>query len=304
VLVLSDRGLESPDLFRFIVALGWHPVMRVKKGGKFCPKGWGKFYYLGDLVRAVGGHFYAEGRAYAGEKMPCTLLACWGEGHAEPWLLLSDLPPEAGSAVWYAFRSWIEQGFKLVKGGGWDWQKTRMEDPGRVERLWLALAVATLWLVAVGAEDEAQQELREELKRLDREMQETQRQAEARRQRERLRRQQQEAARQRRQQRQQRREEARKQAAAEKAAKAKAKRQAAAGTAGSGKKAKASGGGKKAEGGQRRLHRLDRRGLAVLTALWRDGKNRLPQHLHPEPWPRPCHPATSLTEEEFLSQQT
>src|SRR5580692_5265469 len=54
VLVLSDRGLESPDLFRFIVRLDWHPLMRVKKGGKFRPKGWCNSYYFNQLVRKVG----------------------------------------------------------------------------------------------------------------------------------------------------------------------------------------------------------------------------------------------------------
>src|SRR5690349_3161939 len=34
VVVLSDRGLESPRLFREVVAAGWHPLMRVKAGGK------------------------------------------------------------------------------------------------------------------------------------------------------------------------------------------------------------------------------------------------------------------------------
>jgi hypothetical protein len=47
-------------------------------------------------------------------------------------------------------RSWIEQGFKLSKRAGWQWQRTRMTDPERAGRLWLAGAVATLWLVQVG----------------------------------------------------------------------------------------------------------------------------------------------------------
>ncbi len=52
-------------------------------------------------------------------------------------------------------RSWIEQGFKDSKRGGWQWQHTRMEDPERAERLWLAVAVATLWLLRVGGSVEA-----------------------------------------------------------------------------------------------------------------------------------------------------
>jgi hypothetical protein len=44
----------------------------------------------------------------------------------------------------------IEQGFKITKRGGWQWQRTRMGDPQRAARLWLAVAVATLWLLSVG----------------------------------------------------------------------------------------------------------------------------------------------------------
>ena len=78
------------------------------------------------------------------------LLGWWGIGHEEPWLILSDLLPQQGDASWYGMRSWIEQGFKDSKRGGWQWQHTRMEDPERAERLWLAVAVTTLWLLRVG----------------------------------------------------------------------------------------------------------------------------------------------------------
>jgi hypothetical protein len=44
----------------------------------------------------------------------------------------------------------IEQGFKITKRGGWQWHRTRMTDPQRAARLWLAVAVATLWLLSVG----------------------------------------------------------------------------------------------------------------------------------------------------------
>jgi hypothetical protein len=71
-------------------------------------------------------------------------------------LLLTDLPPEASTACWYGLRAWIEQGFKITKRAGWQWQRTRMTQPERAARLWLAVAVATLWLLSVGGEaDEA-----------------------------------------------------------------------------------------------------------------------------------------------------
>lgn len=159
VVVLSDRGLESLRLFQEISGLGWHPLMRVKAGGKFQPAGWVHWYTFGSLLPAVGGRFAAPGLAYKTAEQPlaCTLLACWEAGHSEPWLLLTDLSAAAASPCWYAFRAWIEQGFKVVKSGALQWQHTRMNQAARAERLWLAIAVSVLWLVVIGAVVEGDQ---------------------------------------------------------------------------------------------------------------------------------------------------
>jgi hypothetical protein len=159
VVVLSDRGLESPRLFQEVVALGWHPLMRVKAAGKFRPAGWVGWYRLGSLVPRVGSRFAAVGLAYktAQEPLACTLLACWEKGHEEPWLLLTDLAVGSASPCWYAFRAWIEQGFKVIKSGALQWQRTRMDKAERAERLWLAIAVSVLWLVVIGAVVEGEQ---------------------------------------------------------------------------------------------------------------------------------------------------
>ncbi|NEO77380.1 MAG: hypothetical protein F6J99_14485 [Moorea sp. SIO4G3] len=39
--------------------------------------------------------------------------------------------------------------------GGWQWHQTKMTDPQRAERHWLAIAIATLWVVSVGGESDA-----------------------------------------------------------------------------------------------------------------------------------------------------
>jgi hypothetical protein len=49
----------------------------------------------------------------------------------------------------------MEQGFKIIKRAGWQWQRTHMTKPDRAARLWLAVAVATLWLLSVGGEADA-----------------------------------------------------------------------------------------------------------------------------------------------------
>jgi hypothetical protein len=239
---------------------------------------------MGDLVQRAGGAFSAEGRAYTGQEMPCTLLACWSEGHDEPWLVLTDLPPEASHAVWYGLRTWIEQGFKIIKGGGWEWQNTRMEDAGRVERLWLVMSVATLWVVALGVEDEVAEEGERARKEMQRMLEESEQQTRERLERERVRLERQKAALEARR--------ARREARAKAVEEArKAKRAAKGRKEGATPKAKPKPPQRRREKGDEvRVHRVYARGLAVLSASWDRGENRLPQHLHPEPWPQPSRP--------------
>lgn len=125
--------------------------MRVKRAGRFRPDGWRP---MATFAARPGAKFAMAGTAYKGERLPCTLLACWDGKHDEPWLLLTDLPAGAAHPCWHAWRAWIEQGFKGAKSGGLNWQHTRMTKPERAERQFLAHAVTTLWLVAVGAEVE------------------------------------------------------------------------------------------------------------------------------------------------------
>lgn len=152
VIVMADRGLYARWLFQRIVRLGWHPLLRINTGGTFRPAKSVHYHPLRELVPQPDTQWVGEGTAFQGPRcrLNCTLLARWDEGYRDPWLLLTDLAPSAGEACWYGLRAWIEQGFKITKRGGWQWQRTRMNDPQRAARLWLAVAVATLWLLSVG----------------------------------------------------------------------------------------------------------------------------------------------------------
>ncbi len=156
VIVLADRGLYARWLFCRIRRLGWHPFLRVNAQGAFRPACARAGRRLSTFVPRPGTTWQGTGVAFTGKqrRLSCTLLACWAEGCRDPWLLLTDLPPEAAEAGWYGMRAWIEQGFKITKRAGWQWQRTRMDDPERAARLWLAVAVATLWLLLVGGEAE------------------------------------------------------------------------------------------------------------------------------------------------------
>jgi hypothetical protein len=158
VIVMSDRGLYARWLFQEILALGWHPLMRITHMSKFRPHGSRSSIPVTALVPKVGGRWQGRGVAFPRRpwrRLDCTLLACWETGHDEPWFVLTDLGPDQSEGLWYGMRAWIEHGFKLLKHGGWQWQMTRMTDPERASRMWLVLAVATRYVLAVGGEADA-----------------------------------------------------------------------------------------------------------------------------------------------------
>ncbi len=157
VIVLADRGLYAKWLYEHLVSLGWHPFLRINVRGKVRPEGEEAFRWLSSLVPLAGSAWAGAVECFVDKpkRLSCTLLACYEAGYTDPWLIVTDLPASAANVVWYSMRTWIEAGFKDTKRGGWQWHQTKMTDPARASRLWLAIAVATLWAVSVGGEVDA-----------------------------------------------------------------------------------------------------------------------------------------------------
>ena len=159
VVVLCDRGLASPKLWKQVLGQGWHPYMRYPKNFTFCAEG-GRRLPTRAFVSRPDTAWTGSGTAFGPDaaKRRCTLLAVWYVEQEEPWTILTDLPPKEAGVNWYALRSWIELGFKpalgpdrgAVKSLGWQWQKTRRTDPARISRHWFVLPVATLLTLAYG----------------------------------------------------------------------------------------------------------------------------------------------------------
>src|SRR6266581_6810473 len=104
VIVLTDRGLYGRWLFQAIVALGWHPLMRVTHTGKFRAAGAKAGQPFSALVPKPGRRWQGRGLAFPKKpqrRLECTLLCCWEPGQKEPWFVLTDLAPEHSEALWY-----------------------------------------------------------------------------------------------------------------------------------------------------------------------------------------------------------
>src|SRR3954467_8763914 len=139
VLVLADRGLWSPRLWQRIRRLGWHPLLRVQRRTTIAPDGRERCP-AGTLVRP-GEAWVGRGRLGRpkGRRLTVTLVAVWTAAQEEPWVVVTDLPPDRVGVGWYALRAWVELGFRALKGLGWQWQRSRRTDPARVARHWLVL---------------------------------------------------------------------------------------------------------------------------------------------------------------------
>jgi hypothetical protein len=102
VIVLAERGLYARWLFRRIVRWGWHPVLRIHTGGTCRPDPQATYRPLASFVPHPGPCWPGTGTAFKSPQRQrrCTLLACWEPGYTAPWLILTDVPPDASEASW------------------------------------------------------------------------------------------------------------------------------------------------------------------------------------------------------------
>lgn len=156
VIVCADRGLYADWLYRQIVANQWHPFLRINHQGTYRMPSQQTWQPLAAVVPNCGQSWSGRVVCFKTHPIECTLLARWDEHHQDPWLILTDLEPSQADVAWYGLRSSTEGVYRDLKSDGWQWHNTRLLDPQRAERLWLALAVATMWMVILGGEAENQ----------------------------------------------------------------------------------------------------------------------------------------------------
>jgi hypothetical protein len=144
VLVMADRGLYARWLFQAICTCGWHPFLRINLGVKARVVGEETFDWIGRWTPVAGAYWKGEVECFAGKqsRLRCTLLMHWEAGYKDTWAVLTDLCSEQAKVSWYGMRTWIETGFKDFKRGLCGWHHSKMQGASRVERLWLAMAVA------------------------------------------------------------------------------------------------------------------------------------------------------------------
>jgi hypothetical protein len=156
VIVMADRGLYAAWLYQAMVNLGWHPMLRVKEDLSFRELSQENFSPMGERIKRRGRGWSGKGEwSEHGERMSGTVVMRWEKGYEEKLVVVTDLSEKEANVAWYHMRFWIEDEYKDHKSGGWGWEQTKMTDPGRAERQWLARAVAMQIVVLIGGQEEA-----------------------------------------------------------------------------------------------------------------------------------------------------
>lgn len=152
VFVLSDSGLYSKKLFSYLSRhLQWATFMRIGwSQGLFKRKGARVWLPIRDWLYKGMTPMSLEGHCFKGNPIACTLVLQWDAQYDQPCVLVSNLAVHQVQHNIYGVRYWIECGFKDVKRGFFHWEQTKMTCPRRAERLWLVIAIALLWVTAVG----------------------------------------------------------------------------------------------------------------------------------------------------------
>jgi len=150
--IIADREFHSIRLATWIEKrLGLNFVLRIKAGTKVEYRGY--WYAAGELASLGRTRFWESVKLTMDLKAShrVNLVTVWERGEEEPWLLISNLSEAEKVREIYANRFWIEEMFSDHKSRGLNLESTRLRDPKRLERLLVAVTLAYLWIMEVGA---------------------------------------------------------------------------------------------------------------------------------------------------------
>ena len=154
VIILADREFGSVDRLRYVVKKGWCYAIRLKGSLEFYDPTWGQpftWLVLNAIAPAIGSRYaLTDLKLTKAELYPIHLACAWALGSDEPWFIATNLPQPIQALKEYRRRFGCEELFSDLKKRGFNWEDSLIRDPARFSRLLLALALLTVFLLALG----------------------------------------------------------------------------------------------------------------------------------------------------------
>ena len=152
VVVLGDSEYSNEQLIQWLLDVKWDFVLRFQSSYllQSSPNGeWQSTRSLYEAAQVSRGQLcvweqvsYTQSHHFS----DLTVTAQWDEGETEMLCLVSNLSASLQPNIIYEKRYWIETLFGNHKSRGFQLSRTHLTDPEHIDRLILALAIAT-WMV-------------------------------------------------------------------------------------------------------------------------------------------------------------
>ena len=154
VTFLADRGFRDCDWAQMCLKFGWNYAIRVTCNTCVTLDD-GRYSRIDQLSVPHGQRRYFQNALLTQEaKLLTNLSVGWTDGDeknaSELLAVISHQPACRVRLREYGRRMCIEQSFRDDKSGGFDMAHTRLQHADRIERLLLAMAIATLWCHELG----------------------------------------------------------------------------------------------------------------------------------------------------------
>ena len=156
VIVLGDAEFSSEAVIGWLVSQEWDFVLRFQHRYQVQPETDGEWQTMKTVYEAAEmkpGQVMHWEKALFTEKHQLgdlTLTVHWGKDEEEPLCLVSSLPASLHPEQIYAMRAWIETLFGHQKSRGFQLARTHLTIPEQIDRLFLALAIATCMILGLG----------------------------------------------------------------------------------------------------------------------------------------------------------
>lgn len=161
VVVLGDGEFDAPALQRALAQRGWHYVLRTSRrtwidDGFTCCQ-------AGELVvsqpeaaseaASEAAILVVPGASVTASRYGPVQVVAWHEaGHRHGLCLVTNLELGQEAVRWYRRRFQVETLFSDQKRRGFGLERSHVSDPARVDALLIAVSLAYVWLVCLGAE--------------------------------------------------------------------------------------------------------------------------------------------------------
>lgn len=155
VVFLADRGFIDTDLMKFLsneLAWNWRIRYKVRINTYRRSKRCDKFCKLKMTAQYGHARFYHNVYLTDNHHGRVHLAFARHTGKTETWLIASDEPTDGETFREYGLRFDIEEGFKDDKSGAFNLESSKIRDAEALTRLYVVIAIATLFLVSQGVD--------------------------------------------------------------------------------------------------------------------------------------------------------